>query len=118
MNRTIKFRYRLRNIKTGEDYPVVSYKDISEIENGDIKLIINDEFYIVLREEFTGLHDKNGKEIFEGDIVKEHNRISEITYCAPTFRQCGKNTNKVMCDLSSVSLEVIGNIYENKELLT
>lgn len=80
--------------------------------------------------QFTGIYDMNGKEIYEGDIVKdignfkkEENirRVVYITECAGFVlreqddyfnRTIGAN-NKGECS----HLEVIGNIYENPELL-
>jgi uncharacterized phage protein (TIGR01671 family) len=51
--------------------------------------------------QYTGLHDKNGKEIYEGDIVT-----------------WGNETNlRGMEDGYNRDIEVIGNIYENPELI-
>lgn len=65
--------------------------------------------------QFTGLHDKNGKEIYEGDIVKTYSgEIGEIVFRNGMFQR--KINNKWGQDLTYPVL-IIGNIYENTELL-
>lgn len=66
--------------------------------------------------QYSGLKDKNGREICEGDIVRWNEYIGEAIFKSGMFARKVKN---VSASLSSLLLatEVIGNIHDNPELL-
>lgn len=74
--------------------------------------------------QYTGLTDKNGKKIFEGDIVERfwfgRKHIYRIDYDNNIASFIGKDIcglNFTSFDYDACEFEVIGNIYDNPELL-
>lgn len=77
--------------------------------------------------QFTGLHDKNGKEIYEGDLLRSKKGIVSEVYWSEKYARFSvryRNAWKSEPRFIFKSLmwgqtgEIVGNIYENENLLT
>lgn len=116
MSRELKFRSW--NLETKFMYNNIEDGVVAKNQKGEFVLgisfgaICRDDNSIVMQ--FSGLKDKNGKEIYEGDILD--------TKCAVSFNDgmfgiFDKHNYMGLNSYMSKFREVIGNIYETPELL-
>lgn len=117
MSREIKFRVYI------PDHEKFSYFSLGDFDYSDRYL--HQHKYPV--QQFTGLKDKNGVDIYEGDIIKISKLYYEvmwveykwIAYC-PNYRRYNWPTLEHFNEVDSIEVrcgEVAGNVFENKDLL-
>lgn len=103
---------------SGKDISCESICEDDNYANGWLGNSSEDELEYILMQ-YTGLKDKNGKEIYEGDICKYYNRIGVIKYSenCPQFVLFSGNEDFKIDKFMLKEIVVLGNIYENPELL-
>jgi len=123
--REIKFRAWHKEKKIiGEVLGIdILHKEIF-FSNGDVHCCGFSDFKYIDLMEYTGLKDKNGKEIYEGDILKFRNNhgIGVVKYYDEWGAFVVEYVKPRPLSVLGMSyykedIEVIGNIYENPELL-
>lgn len=117
MNREIKFRVydedlkKMRYLNSSHDFICFDEKGNGYYHNMQTGL---GEWFSDLMQ-YTGLKDKNGAEIYEGDILRDYSEEIEdwvVSYSDGEFVGVFDN---IVCDLFELTdLEVAGNIYENE----
>jgi hypothetical protein len=122
MNRQLKFRIWDKLAQrficpedNGQQHYMLSLNgEFTNLQNG----IGGDEFVV---QQWTGLRDIQGKEIYEGDICKQYvccGPAGETTIIAPVrITEFGVSIQAWTFNHRSTQPEVLGNIFENEELL-
>lgn len=120
MNRKIKFR-----IWNDYDKKMIHW---NELLGNNLANIFTIPSYNKWLMQYTGLHDKNGKEIYEGDIVYCQTKYGKakaliefidgkfVAYWNSAITH-PQNGHHIACYDINKKFEVIGNIYDNLELL-
>ena len=127
MSREIKFRAYHKERKEIFEIASIDFEEKkAALMNGIIKLL-NVDFKQFELLQYTGVKDKNNKEIYEGDIVKilklegYGEYCNQVEYTAKIEHRISEFSlqpfNMRLSDESIVEIEVVGNIYENKNLL-
>lgn len=89
--------------------------------NGDVDYCEISDFKYIELMEYTGLKDKNNKEIYEGDIVTLHNGKYKVIFNSKEARFVLRDDefemNIPFTNNNNKRMEIVGNIYENPELM-
>lgn len=126
MTREILFRgKRMDNGEWVKGFPYITHGGEHQIRYYDSESNIENCSHTVIPDtlgRFTGLTDRNGVKIFEGDIIKySANKVGIINYETGCFcTQDIKSRNNPALDTvfaSFLNIEIIGNIHDNPELL-
>ncbi len=115
MAREIKFRVWIPSVNKIVYNPYIDFDQRDQIAD-----IFNGKRNRFIWMQYTGLKDKNGKEIYEGDVLNDPGGFPTPCDTVITFQEgsfVAILNNYLIRPGAWKSMEVIGNVYENKELL-
>lgn len=120
--REIKFRAWLKEEKImGEVLGIdILHKEIF-FSNEDANCYEHTDFKDIELMQYTGLKDMREKEIYEGDIVIHHSKMYKVIFNTEEARFVLRDDefemNIPFTNNNNERMEIVGNIYENSELL-
>ena len=109
-----KFKYIMMEDGKVIDTQILTLKEIGEREDLDYSALKKNQKVVVVQS--TGLKDKNGKEIYEGDIIEQifyGDDVSKMLIEVKDVRFCMQDIHPG----SSKENEIIGSKFENPEIL-
>lgn len=127
-----KFRYTFKHVKTGNiEQKIYTLSQLEERNAKELSPCFSADFgyELIGRDDFTGLKDKKDKEIYEGDIV---DYLGDIDHVNSNVLRVIEYKNEEACFVARLPVgvdgeeavylnehdfKVVGNIYENPELL-
>ena len=124
--REIKFRAWLKKEKMMIKWYPQFFSDTSPVTHYSDEFPNPEDYDDIILMQYTGLHDKNGKEIYEGDILKvifenhsENFRVDWSDIYAGWDCEGVSLSELLGMEHGEIThnVEIIGNIYENPELL-
>lgn len=105
--------------------------EVAELHLNTKELLVDDEEWLSMQDsplmQYTGLHDKDGRELYEGDIVEAyihgdaHGDLYEVTFDGGAFDFKLLHTPNAKHPYAAYDYppecKLLGNIYENPELM-
>ena len=110
MQRTIKFRAWDKTLNKIHSWSIIE-------NHFTLEELLDDNFFEAMQ--YTGLKDKNGVEIYEGDILSYFGFEYEVTFEESAFGWSEDGQFYAFAEMAIDEIEktkIIGNIYENPEL--